>query len=204
MRSTGTSSTYPFCTIQSMATWISTGIGLYCGWLNSSMMRLPRSIFACVAASSSEPNCAKAASSRNCARSPLSRPATCFMAFSCAADPTRDTEMPDRDGRPDALIEQIRFQEDLAVGDRDDVGRDVRRHVAGLRFDDRQRRQRTVAELSPRRGRRVRAAGCGGRTRRPDTLRGRTAASARATPAGRPRRAWRDRRRRSARPCRGP
>ena len=54
---------------------------------------------------------------------------------------------PDRDRRTDALIEQIRFQEDLAVGDRDDVGRNVRRHVAGLRFDDRQRRQRTVAEL---------------------------------------------------------
>ena len=35
---------WPFCTIQSMATCISTGIGLCCGWLNSSMMRLPRSI----------------------------------------------------------------------------------------------------------------------------------------------------------------
>jgi hypothetical protein len=39
-------------------------------------------------------NCAKAASSRNCARSPLIRPATCFMALICAAEPTRETDRP--------------------------------------------------------------------------------------------------------------
>ena len=110
----------------------------------------------------------------------------------------------DRDRRPDALIEQVGLQEDLPVGDRDDVRRDVRRDVAGLRLDDRQRGQRAVAVLSRRRGRRVPAAGCEGRTRRPDTLRGPTAVSAPATPAGRPRHVWTDRRRRSARPCRDP
>ena len=52
-----------------------------------------------------------------------------------------------RDRRPDALVEQVGLQEDLAVGDRDDVGRDVRGDVARLRLDDRQRRQRPVAEL---------------------------------------------------------
>ena len=67
---------------------------VYCGCLNSSTMRLPRSILACVVASRSEPNCANAASSRNCARSPLSCPATCFIALSCAAEPTRDTDKP--------------------------------------------------------------------------------------------------------------
>jgi len=36
---------------------------------------------------------------------------------------------------------------DLAVGDRDDVGRDVGRHVAGLRLDDREGGERTSAEL---------------------------------------------------------
>jgi hypothetical protein len=39
------------------------------------------------------PNCAKAASSRNCARVLLRRPA-CFMALICAAEPTRDTDKP--------------------------------------------------------------------------------------------------------------
>ena len=45
----------------------------------------------------------------------------------------------DVDRGTDALVEQVRFEEDLAVGDRDDVRRDVGRQVAGLRLDDRQR-----------------------------------------------------------------
>ena len=53
----------------------------------------------------------------------------------------------DVDGRPDAGEEEVGLQEDLTVGDRDHVGRDVRRDVAGLRLDDRQRRQRAAAEL---------------------------------------------------------
>ena len=48
-------------------------------------------------------------------------------------------------GRADALVEQVGLEEDLAVGDRDHVGRDVGRHVVGLRLDDRQRRQRALA-----------------------------------------------------------
>src|SRR5258708_6201698 len=40
------------------------------------------------------------------------------------------------------LEEQVGFQEDLAVGNRDHVGRDVGRHVVGLGFDHRQRGQR--------------------------------------------------------------
>ena len=55
----------------------------------------------------------------------------------------------DVDRRADALVEQVALEEDLPVGDRDDVGRDVGREVAGLRFDDRQRRQRSAAELLP-------------------------------------------------------
>ena len=53
----------------------------------------------------------------------------------------------DVDRGADALVKQIRLQEDLPVGDRNDVGRNVRREVAGLRLDDRQRRQRAAAEL---------------------------------------------------------
>src|SRR3546814_4942379 len=50
-------------------------------------------------------------------------------------------------GRTDTGIEQIGFEEDLAVGDRDHVGRNERGNVTGLRFDDRQRRQRTGLAL---------------------------------------------------------
>src|SRR5262249_22451218 len=44
--------------------------------------------------------------------------------------------------RADALIEQIGLQEDLPVGDRDDVGRDVGGYVVRLRLDDGKRRER--------------------------------------------------------------
>ena len=57
-------------------------------------MRSPRDNCAWVAASSSLPNCAKAAISRYCARSRRNRPATCFMARVWAAPPTRDTDRP--------------------------------------------------------------------------------------------------------------
>ena len=45
------------------------------------------------------------------------------------------------DGRAVALVEEVRVEEDLAVGDRNDIRRDVGRNVAGLRLDDRQRRE---------------------------------------------------------------
>ena len=75
-----------------------------------------------------------------------------------------------------AGVEQVRLEEDLSVGDRDDVRRDVRRHVAGLRLDDRQRGQRTAGlrmflpsttvDLRSA-SRRARAGGSADRTRRP-------------------------------------
>ena len=42
-------------------------------------------------------------------------------------------------GRPLTLVEEVGLEEDLAVGDRNDVRRDVCRDVVRLRFDDRQR-----------------------------------------------------------------
>ena len=51
------------------------------------------------------------------------------------------------DCRPDARIEQIGLQEDLPIGDRDDVGRNVGRHVAGLGLDDRQRGEGSASVL---------------------------------------------------------
>src|SRR5664279_5008098 len=45
-----------------------------------------------------------------------------------AADPgDRDADV---DGRPDAGIEQVTLEEALAIGDRDDVGRDVGRYLS--------------------------------------------------------------------------
>ena len=49
--------------------------------------------------------------------------------------------------RQHAELEQRGRQVDLAVGDRDQVGRDVGRDVLGLGLDDRQRRQRAAAAL---------------------------------------------------------
>ncbi|OEI69570.1 acetylglutamate semialdehyde dehydrogenase [Curtobacterium sp. ER1/6] len=51
------------------------------------------------------------------------------------------------DGRTLVRVEQVRLQEDLAVGDRDHVGRDVRRHVVRLGLDDGQTRHRPGAEV---------------------------------------------------------
>ena len=47
--------------------------------------------------------------------------------------------------RPHARIKQIGFQEDLAIGDRDHVGRDVGRDITSLGLDHRQRRERAAA-----------------------------------------------------------
>ena len=47
--------------------------------------------------------------------------------------------------RTDALIEQVGLEEDLPVGDRNHVGRNVGRHVVRLRLDHRQRRERAGA-----------------------------------------------------------
>src|SRR5690606_9665316 len=51
------------------------------------------------------------------------------------------------DRRADTGVEEVRLEVDLAVGDRDHVRRDERRDVAGLRLDDRQRRQRAGLAL---------------------------------------------------------
>ena len=50
------------------------------------------------------------------------------------------------DRRAHTRLEEVVLQVDLAVGDRDHVGRDVRRDVTRLRLDDRQRGERTGAE----------------------------------------------------------
>ena len=141
------SSRWPWVPAKMIAICRSITCGWYCPCLSSSTMRWPRASWSWVARSRSEPNWAKAASSRYWARSRRSLPATCRIALICAEPPTRETEMPDVDRGADARVEQVRLQVDLAVGDRDDVGRDVGRHVAELRLDDRQRGERAAAQL---------------------------------------------------------
>src|SRR5699024_3453303 len=53
----------------------------------------------------------------------------------------------DVDGGSHTLVEQVRLEEALPVGNRNDVGRDVGRDVVGLGLDDRQSRHRTAALL---------------------------------------------------------
>ncbi len=77
-----------------IATWSSTGHGWYWGWFSAATKRSPRASWRWVAWSRSEPNWANASTSRNWARSSFRRPATDFIAFTWAFEPTRDTEMP--------------------------------------------------------------------------------------------------------------
>jgi hypothetical protein len=70
------------------------GSDSYCFCLSTSIRRAPRESWRWVAASRSDPNWANAASSRYCARSSFSVPATWRIALICAEPPTRLTEMP--------------------------------------------------------------------------------------------------------------
>ena len=171
-------------------------------------MRAPRSSCRFVAASRSEANDANASSSRYCARSRRRRPATDLHRLDLRRATDADHRDADVHRRANAGVEQVGLEEDLAVGDRDDVRRDVRRHVAGLRLDDRQRGERAarlqdvravddlriLATASPR----ARAGASGDRTRRPGTPRGPADGAARARAGGTRRPAWRGRRTRTA------
>ena len=53
----------------------------------------------------------------------------------------------DVDGGTNAGVEEIGFEINLAVGDGNHVGRNVRGNVSGLRFNDRQRSQRASAKF---------------------------------------------------------
>ena len=125
----------------------STGIGENCGCFSSSVRRAPRASRRCVAGSRSEANCAKAAISRYCASSSLMRAGDLLHRLDLRRRADAADREADVDGRADAAIEQLGLEEDLAVGDRDHVGRDIGRDVAGLGLDDRQRGQRARAVL---------------------------------------------------------
>ena len=107
----------------------------------------------------------------------------------------------DVDGRADTGVEQTRLEEDLAVGDRDDVGRDVGRHVVALGLDERQAGHRARRRARRRASRSAPAGGSAGRRRRRGRPRGPADGAAAARPRGRPRPAWTGRRTRSGRAC---
>ena len=115
----------------------STGIGEFSGCLSSSTRRWPRS--SCAATPRRARNrTSRTPRARGTARGRASSvPATLFMALICAAPPDARHRDADVDRRAHTRLEQVVDQVDLAVGDRDDVRRDVRRHVARLRLDDR-------------------------------------------------------------------
>ena len=94
MSEIATSSIYPRVKAYSTITCCCTGIGLCNGCFKISTVRRPRANLACVAASKSEPNCAKLSNSRNEAKSKRNVPATFFIALICASPPTRETEVP--------------------------------------------------------------------------------------------------------------
>ncbi len=62
-----------------------------------------------------------------------------------AADP--GDRLADVDGRADAGVEQVGLQEDLPVGDGDDVRRDIGGDVVGLGLDDGQPGQRSAPDI---------------------------------------------------------
>ena len=92
--STGTSSSSPCVPAKMMATCRSTVSGAYCPCFRSSTMRWPRASCCWVDLSRSEPNWAKAASSRYWARSSRSLPATCLHGLDLGRAPTRETDSP--------------------------------------------------------------------------------------------------------------
>ena len=100
-----------------------------------------------VSGSRSVENWLKAASSRNWAKLELQTTANGFDGLGLGGTTDTGDRQTDRNSRADTLVEQVGFQEDLAVGDRDDVGRDVGRDITGLGFDDWQGSQRTGAKL---------------------------------------------------------
>ena len=80
--------------MQSETTCFDNDLGLYKGCISNSVSCFPYSICCTVLASSSELNCENDSISLYCAKSIRSVPLTAFIAFVCAAPPTRDTERP--------------------------------------------------------------------------------------------------------------
>ena len=187
----------PVVPAQIETTCSSIGNGGYCGCLSSSTRRAPRA------------SCGLATPRRGRRRTPRtprargtapgrarSVPATLLHRLDLrrAADAGhRDADVDRRALTP--ALNRSDSQEDLAVGDRDDVGRDVRRDVVGLGLDDRQTGHRAGAELVGELRAALEQTACAGRRRHRGRPRGPAGGAAAATRRGRPRPAWTGRRR---------
>jgi hypothetical protein len=66
-----------------------------------------------------------------------------FHSLDLGIAPDSRNRKADVDCRADARVKQVRLEEDLAVGNGNDVSGDVSRKVTGLRLDDGQRGKRT-------------------------------------------------------------
>src|SRR5262249_974870 len=69
-----------------------------------------------------------------------------FHGFCLSRSTNSAHRVPNVNCRPNAGVEQVGLEKDLTVGDRDGVGWNVCRDVAGLSFDDRQSGQAAAAE----------------------------------------------------------
>src|SRR5947208_9412178 len=123
-----------------------TDIGAYCFCFITSVTRWPRSSCRRVASSRSEANCENAASSRYWASARHTAAELLDdVGLRRAADARHGDAGVHR--RADAGIEQVGLEEDLAVGDRDHIGRHKRGHVPSLSLDDRQPGERAGLAL---------------------------------------------------------
>ena len=104
----------------------------------------------------------------------------------------RDTGV---DCRHDAGVEQLGLQEDLTIGDGDDVGGDVGGNVARLRLDDGQSRQAAAAQLVGKLGSALQQTGVQIKKRRRGKPRVPGDGGSAATGRGKPPRAWKGHRR---------
>merc|ERR1719370_1221511 len=68
------------------------------------------------------------------------------MALVWAAEPTRLTDKPTLMAGTYTLVEQFSFQEDLSVGNRNDIGWNVSRHITSLGFDNWKSGEGTTSE----------------------------------------------------------
>merc|ERR1712087_1001818 len=89
-------------------------MGTNCFCFSNSVRMPPRNSWCCVEASRSEPNCAKAATSRYCANSSFNAPATCF-GFDLRGASDAAHGQAHVHGRPDPLVEELGLKEDLPV-----------------------------------------------------------------------------------------
>ena len=110
-------------------------------------MRRPCSITLRVRSSTIVPKRVNTSSSRNWAYSSRRLSDSALRTGACVLPPTRDTLFPTSTAGFLVLVKEARVEIDLAVGDRNQIGRNIGADIAGLGLGDRQRGERTSAVL---------------------------------------------------------